>query len=276
MPIPKPFVRFQKVYIYRLLGKSTLKFLRDAKESFVGSAIHYSMTDILDNKDMRNQMHYLLQNVFQKPSHISVEWLVFTASRAQSIHRRHSMTKISCFPTGRPNCSRIKLQLWGREVCNDDTIRMLLDWLSNVKSMVQNPQRDTVQKHLELDCFPRWFILELVQQVKNAFNDEDWLFSDFVITFVSNEEKYYCLEGDHKFTLNKLSTNERLSFFTHSRVSCYGSGQVYRLWCRRVVNEPEELKLATHLRNFEKLFRLGIDLDNNDFYDFCCPNQFGW
>ncbi|KAI1695078.1 hypothetical protein DdX_19778 [Ditylenchus destructor] len=49
MPIPESYVRFQQVNIWRLLGKSTLQFLCDAKESFVGSAIHYPMKDIVED-----------------------------------------------------------------------------------------------------------------------------------------------------------------------------------------------------------------------------------
>ncbi|KAI1707332.1 hypothetical protein Ddc_14886 [Ditylenchus destructor] len=44
MPIPEPFIRFQKVYIFRLLVKSTLKFLRDAKNRFLD--LRYIILDI--------------------------------------------------------------------------------------------------------------------------------------------------------------------------------------------------------------------------------------
>ncbi|KAI1699945.1 hypothetical protein Ddc_18343 [Ditylenchus destructor] len=155
MLVPKPYVRFRKVYIFRLLGESTLKFLRDAKESFVGSAIHYFTTSILDNKDMRNQMHYLFQNVFHKPSYIS-------------FHGPCLEPKLEALTDGLVNCSKIKLQLRQSDDCNEDTIRMVLNWFSNDKSMVQNPQRDTEKKHLVLQSFPRRFILNLVQQIKDV------------------------------------------------------------------------------------------------------------
>ncbi|KAI1699946.1 hypothetical protein Ddc_18344 [Ditylenchus destructor] len=263
MPIPKPFVRFQKVYIFRLLGESTLKFLRDAKESFVGSAIHYYMFDILDNKNMRN----LFQNVFLKPSYISVRgsWL--------------RLSDLKGLTDGLLNCSRIKLLLWRPDVFNDDTIRMLLDWISSGKSVAQNPQRESGKKHLILRSLPRRIILDMVQQIKDAFNDENWLFSDFVITCLASAENYDRLEGVHgnKFTLKKFSTNERLSLFTHSQLPFEGySGRVYRLWYRRVVNEDEDLKMAIHLQNLVMWSRLRIDLDDREFYHFDYSREFSF
>ncbi|KAI1707331.1 hypothetical protein Ddc_14885 [Ditylenchus destructor] len=155
----------------------------------------------------------------------------------------------------------------------EDDVRMILDWISIGKDVAQNSQRDTGKKHLILHSLPRKIIIDLVQQIKDAFNDENWQFSNFVITFFASAENYdSCLEGDHKFILNKLSTNERLSFFTHSQYgSLNGPGRVYRLWCRRVVNEPEDLKMAIHLQNLENWSRLGIDLCDHEFYDFSYP-----
>ncbi|KAI1707329.1 hypothetical protein Ddc_14883 [Ditylenchus destructor] len=215
MPIPKPFIHFQQVNIWTLLGKSILKFLRDAKESFVGSAIHYNMSDILDNKDMRNQMHYLLQNVFQKPSYISVNGPCLRLS------------KLKVLRDGLPN----------------DTIRGVLGWVSSGKGMVQSSNRDSGKTHLVLNSFPRRIILDMVQQIKDAFIDERLMLSDFVITFVASKENHFCLEGDHKFILNKISTNERLSFFTHNQFAC-------KEWSR-----------------------LGIDFCDQQFYDFDYPRE---
>ncbi|KAI1697766.1 hypothetical protein Ddc_19539 [Ditylenchus destructor] len=156
MPIPKPYVRFRKVYINRLLGESTLKFLRDAKESFVGSAIHFSINAILQNKDMRNQMHYLLQNVFHKPSYISVNGSYLRFS------------ELIVLTDGLPNCSRMKINFRRLGTISDeDAIRMLLDWLSSDKG-AQNLQSDIGKKHLIVDRFPRRFILDLVQQIKDV------------------------------------------------------------------------------------------------------------
>ncbi|KAI1697765.1 hypothetical protein Ddc_19538 [Ditylenchus destructor] len=285
MPIPKPFIRFRKVLIWRLLEKSTLKFLCDAKESFIGSAIHYSMDDILDNKNMRNQMHYLLQNVFQKPSYISVTGPCLRLSN------------LKVLTDGLLNCSRMKLDIWcgfKGALSDEDTIRMSLDWLNSGKSLVQSSQRDTVEKHLVLGYLHRKSILDMVQQIKDAFIGNTLLFSDFVITFSSSNGNRLCLEGDHTFTLNKMSSNERLSFLTHNQHArnVSGFGRAYRLWCRRVVNEPEDLKMATHLQNLNDGFdlgieqhsehfrekknlehwsRLGIDLHDQQFYDFDYP-----
>ncbi|KAI1707328.1 hypothetical protein Ddc_14881 [Ditylenchus destructor] len=215
------------------------------------------MANILDNKDMRNQMHYLFQNVFQKPSYISVDGPCLEP-------------RLKALTDGLPNWSRLKLKLYEPDICNNDTIRMILDWLSNDKCVAKNLQRDTGKKHLVLQSFPRRFILNLVQQIKDAFNDETLLFSDFVITFSSSDENRLCLEGDHTFILNRISTNERLSFFTYNHFpgSDDYSGLVYRLWCRRVVNEAEDLKMALHLQNLEKSFSLGIDFCDQQFYDF--------
>ncbi|KAI1697764.1 hypothetical protein Ddc_19537 [Ditylenchus destructor] len=271
MPIPEPYVRFRKVYIFRLLGESTLKFLCDAKESFVGSAIHFPMIHILDFdiQDMRNQMHYLFQHVFQKISYISVHG---------ECQRR--LSELIAFTDGLPNCSRMKINFRSLGTISDeDAIRMLLDWLSSGKG-ARNLQSDIGKKHLILDRFPRRFILDMVQQFKDAFNVENRPFSDFVITFVASAENYTCLEGDHTFNMDRISSNERLSFFTHNEFACSepGSGRVYRLWCRRVVNEPEDLKMASHLQNLEDWFSLGIDLDDHDFYHFNypCVHEYGF
>ncbi|KAI1698806.1 hypothetical protein Ddc_18911 [Ditylenchus destructor] len=193
LPIPGPFVHFQQVNIWRLLGKSTLKFLRDAKESFVGSAIHYSMINILDNKDMRNQMHYLLQNVFHKPSYISTSGSCWEISN------------LKVLPDELLICSRMKLYFYG------------------------------------------------------AFNGGLLLCSDFVITFLQSSGNQSCLEGDHKFTLNKMSSNERLSFFTQNEYwhSDSSYGRVYSLWYRRVIDEAEDLKMAVDLQNLEKVVQIG-------------------
>ncbi|KAI1707324.1 hypothetical protein Ddc_14877 [Ditylenchus destructor] len=158
MPIPEPFIRFHKVYIFRLLGESTLKFLRDAKESFLGSAIHYSrhrMQRYMDNKDMRNQMHYLLQNVFQKPSYISVNHLYL------------GLSDLKVLTDGLPNCSRMKIR-YGSAISDEDDVRMILDWISIGKDVAQNPQRDTEKKHLLLHSFPRKIIMDLVHQIKDV------------------------------------------------------------------------------------------------------------
>ncbi|KAI1707326.1 hypothetical protein Ddc_14879 [Ditylenchus destructor] len=158
MPISKPFVHFRKVYMSRFLGESTLQFLRDSKESFVGSAIHYSMIMIMDDKDMRNQMHYLFQNVFHKPSYISVNGLY------------KGLSDLKVLTDGLPNCSRMKIR-YGSARSYEDDVRMILDWISIGKDVAQNSQKDTVKKHLLLRNFPRKIIIDLVQQIKNVSSE---------------------------------------------------------------------------------------------------------
>ncbi|KAI1699776.1 hypothetical protein DdX_17122 [Ditylenchus destructor] len=258
-PIPEFYVHFRKVYIYRLLEESTLQFLRDAKESFTGSAIHYDLIDILYNKDMRNQMHYLLQNVFQKPSHIYMSWSCCPFS------------DLKVLTDGLQTCSRIKLEFWHDDIIPDkDIIRMLLDWLSSGRSLAH---MDSIEKHVILNHFPRCLILNIVQQIKDAFKYKNLLLSDFVITFVESQEGPLCLEGNHTFVLNRIASNERLSFFTHNEFpgSHSDSGRAYRLWHSSVVNEAEDQKMAIHLQNLKEWSGLGIDLRDFEFYDFSYP-----
>ncbi|KAI1693380.1 hypothetical protein DdX_20701 [Ditylenchus destructor] len=113
-----------------------------------------------------------------------------------------------------------------------------------------------------------------------ALNDESFLLSDFVITFVFSKGNHACLEGDYKFILHRISSNERLSFFTHNQFAdndCDSAQfRAYRLWHRRVVNESEDLKIASHLQNLEEWSGLGIDFDDREFYHFSYPVPCSW
>ncbi|KAI1702810.1 hypothetical protein Ddc_16890 [Ditylenchus destructor] len=252
-PIPGPLIHFQKVYICGFLEESTLQYLRDTKESFTGSIIHFTMGDILNVNNMKSQMHYLLENVFHKTSYISMKGscLEFLNLKVQT--------------DGLPKCMSVKLKLWVGPI-KEDPIRMLLDWLNSDNSGIDDSRMSDRKKHLILSSTPRRSITDM------AFEDENVLRSDFVITFVASAEHYYCLEGDHEFTLNKLATNERLSLFKHCE-SWKGvpSQRAYRLWYRKVINELEDQNMSTHLQNLKRWFDLGIDFEDFKFYDFSYP-----
>ncbi|KAI1702811.1 hypothetical protein Ddc_16891 [Ditylenchus destructor] len=186
MSPPGPFIRFRKVLISRFLGEKTLRFLRQTKESFIGSVIEFRFTHICDDKKMISQMNYLLQNIFNNPS----SW--FTMS--------------------------------GR-------------------------------------C---------LQFSEFAFESNNSLLSDFVITFVEcSEEMYCCLKGDHEFSLDKISTGERLSVFRHLE---YGPGSItdraYRLWYRKVTSDAEDSTMLSYLLNF---VNPDSDFKDLEFYDFSYP-----
>ncbi|KAI1705535.1 hypothetical protein Ddc_15706 [Ditylenchus destructor] len=268
MPVPSPCIRFRDVYIYRIFGESMLQYLRNAKQSFIGSIIFYGMRE-LENTDMKRQMFYLLENVFHKPSYVFMYG--YSTHFLNCVKRTEDL----------PNCTNVKLTLFEhfhvQSNFNEDSVRILVDWLQSSKNVTSGSgQTLTQKKHLTLIHFPRSVILNMVQQIRDDFESSTLAPSDFVVTFIGSwESPYYLsyksitLEGDQEFVLDKVSGNGRLSFFRHCPLFGEVDNLAYRLWSRTVISEAEDSFVSTILQNSKKMYTNEL---YRDFYRVDYPH----
>ncbi|KAI1706490.1 hypothetical protein DdX_12950 [Ditylenchus destructor] len=203
MPTPGPFVRFGKVWIQHCDDDALIEFLRDAKEPFVGCALKIDFHDSISNDEVV-KFAYLIENAFMSAAKIALnEVKRFSPSNFDYTQELH--------------CA-------------------LLNWLHDDGS-----ERSTLaqheSKHLVLGQYPREMILDMVEHVKQRFEDVTLPPAAFLITFIGSEAGFYepCLEGEHTFSLSK-PTGEKLSFFKTRAQRVYRNG-VYRLWRRKVLKK---------------------------------------
>ncbi|KAI1706538.1 hypothetical protein DdX_12999 [Ditylenchus destructor] len=151
---------------------------------------------------------------------------------------------------GVSNCRRLELQ--HSYSCGDEVIsRTILDWLRNRENgMTKKVEK---RKHLILREYPMRLIRDLVEQVKQDFSSDTPSSSDFLVTFsMCRENRRIRFECErYQFTMDRAEElkTERLSLFVqniNTRIAWPDeekSGQIYRLWRRRVVNEETDSKI---------------------------------
>ncbi|KAI1704273.1 f-box-like domain-containing protein [Ditylenchus destructor] len=280
MPAPSPFIRFRHVYMSRILGESTLQYLHNAKQSFIGSIIFYGIC-LLENSDIRRQMFYLLQNVFHKPSFVYMYG--YAGDFLNLIKQAEDL----------PNCNNMKLTLLAQTDLqqnatatdrdrNNDVIRILLDWLQSGKNLSPGSEQACVQKkHLTLIHFPISVIVNMIQRIRNDFESSTFPPSEFVVTFIGYIPDMSSLEGEQKFVLDKGIGRGRLSFFKHchyvrriDKRDMLRRYHAYRLWSRVAFSEAEDSIVSTFLQNWKNQH---TSAEYRDFYAVDYPlGSIGW
>ena len=103
--------------------------------------------------------------------------------------------------------------------------------------------------------------------------------SDFVISFIDYLERdkgkyYYPIEehfwkNDRQFSMDEPLSGLRLSLFQFFSVGPVFSGvsrnRLYRLWCRRVVNENEDSTILSLLRGKMNWWETAVHYDYESF-----------
>ncbi|KAI1694183.1 hypothetical protein DdX_20262 [Ditylenchus destructor] len=115
-------------------------------------------------------------------------------------------------------------------------IWMNLNCASSLQQIMQKHEKNkAVQSYgrmLDLGRYPRRMFVDMVERLKQAFQDDNSPPASYLITFPGSEAGLE--EGDHSFSLDKVSTGEKLSFFAKNR-----TGDVC-LWRRRVTCKTAE------------------------------------
>ncbi|KAI1702806.1 hypothetical protein Ddc_16886 [Ditylenchus destructor] len=200
--LPAPdFVRFGKVRIEQCDDESLIEFLINAKDSFVGCDLKIDFQNFISN-DTVNKLAYLIGNAFIRAAKIALN-----GEKHVSPSNFNYTQELHC---------------------------ALLNWLhdngSARSTLVQGES-----KQLVLREYPRKMILDMVEHVKQSFEDENLPPAAFLVTFLGSEEGFYkpCLEGEHGFSLTNTCTDEKLSFFK-TRMK---DDRVYRIWRRKVLKK---------------------------------------
>ncbi|KAI1702803.1 hypothetical protein Ddc_16883 [Ditylenchus destructor] len=265
--IPGPFVRFRHVSL-KLGGQgmlkcqrpAILKFLLATKESFVGCKLNISVIE--SSKicgPIANYIHSrvcnLLQNVFQSPLTLTIcdgIWL-----NPEAIIET----------TASSNCRRLEFYFKSAR-CTEITNIALLNWLKI--GIVQESdgfrEKNVQKKHLVLESYPGKLSLRLIKQIKEDFEYLPSQNAEFVITFIQcRGSPLQILEKFDEFSLDNISTAERLSFFKYNPFFKYKThARAYRLWCRTVTSEAVDYAWLTFLQSDEEI-EGDIEFDQNIF-----------
>ncbi|KAI1694963.1 hypothetical protein Ddc_21612 [Ditylenchus destructor] len=217
MPTPEPFIRFDYVRIKHCEDESLIEFLRDANESFIGCDLSFYYRDRSIGREEWNKLDYLLANAFIKPAQILLE--LNCDSGLSNLHQIVQTTGIS-------NCSTLRFRLSNY---TQEFNVALLNWVHNDRHEENKPAQSE-GKQLLLKHYPREMILQIIEHFKQAFEDNNFP-SAFVIAFVGDDAPD--LEGQQDFSLDKVSTGEKLSFYKAIRRDDFA----FILWRRRVTNQ---------------------------------------
>ncbi|KAI1710995.1 hypothetical protein Ddc_13127 [Ditylenchus destructor] len=224
MPVPE-FVCFRHVRLICCEDQSLIEHLRNVNESFVGCDLTIEYGDRSIGNEMQQRLTYLLANAFIKPAKISI-YLNCDSGLHEQIMQA----------VGISNCSNLKFRLTNY---TQEFHCALLNWLQTDRDEKSKLAAQCESKHLWLEHYPSGMILQMIEHLKQAFEDDNSP-SAFLITFAgsSSESSRHIhhaphLEGQHDLSLDKVSTGERISFFK----SVVNDNFVYRLWRRKVTNE---------------------------------------
>ncbi|KAI1712875.1 hypothetical protein Ddc_12218 [Ditylenchus destructor] len=220
LPIPVPSIRFREVKITQLLENATLNFLLSAKKSFKDSRLNIAIEGNKSNsgKDLKiqDQINNLLEKIFVECSHIQID------SRFMEPQKVAKMIGVL-------NSDRLELQFYAEQICDSDTSKALMAWLSHKEG---HPE---ARRHLLLKNYPRAGIMETIEVLKKSFQ-EATLPVNYVVTFIEcRESADKCLENNMDFDFENSLTGEQLSFFDHYPAV----GRGVRLW-RRFVNDKDD------------------------------------
>ncbi|KAI1707117.1 hypothetical protein Ddc_15000 [Ditylenchus destructor] len=251
MPLPGPFVRFRQVTVKdSVIEDVVVKFLSDSKESFVGCKLVIRSNPNRARCDARTQILYLLKNVFNKPASISVDcgYLIVYDKNIRQLRISQLCRSLDTVVT----CNKLQINVVnqnGRFMRPTQDLGLVLQrWLKSHEPLNEGSLQSGCMKHLIMIQYPQQLILEMVNQLRQEFENAATPSQEFVITFVASHENVSgCFEEfseGFEFFLSRVLTSaheERLSFFRHSQC-------VHRLWRRRVINEAEDAAMFLHLR----------------------------
>ncbi|KAI1706486.1 hypothetical protein DdX_12946 [Ditylenchus destructor] len=270
--IPGPFVRFLSLKLegqafLKCQGPAILRFLRDTKESFVGCNLSISFKDCskysgvteLTENYISSRACNLLQNVFHSPFSVTVCGAIWMEKFIKT--------------TASSNCRRLELRYDCKIApCTRTTSEALLDWLKIGTEQLNDGHREqSVQKkHLVLEHYRRICIVKMIDQIKDDFEHLPPHNAEFVITFL--KDKKFSL--DKTFSLDNISTGERLSFFKYNPPNSKTRYGAYRLWHRSVTCEAADSAKLSFLQNGEEL-QGNVESDQNIFsFEFpLCNNK---
>ncbi|KAI1697136.1 hypothetical protein DdX_18665 [Ditylenchus destructor] len=206
MPTPEPFVRFCDVTIKYCEDEALIEFLRNANESFIGCHLSLGLYDHSLSNGTQNQLAFLLSHAFLRPAEI---WMNLNfASGIQQIMQTEGVS----------NCD--KLHLRNNQLSYTQELHFaLLSWLQSAGHEKRKPVQ-SYGRVLFLDSYPSRLIVDMVEHLKQAFQDDNSPPASFLITFHGYNADRCLEEGDRSFSLNKVSTGEKLTFFAKNRNVC--------------------------------------------------------
>ncbi|KAI1706453.1 hypothetical protein Ddc_15266 [Ditylenchus destructor] len=217
-----------------------MKLLPLAQESFVGSKLIVNLFPVVFLPrdmvpDVQNQMRHLMENVFCKLSSVMFYngdyWL---KSSSQVLHTK-----------GISNCNKLGFFLDRFQICIEDTIRVLRDWLQN--SSNHEHESSITKKRLTLRLLPRPAILTLSQQLKQEFEKGILPSFEFVINFEQNLHERGALSENEVFSVTNSSTNMSISLFNCKLPNGFIETRFTRLWHRRIVSKDEDSAMFNQL-----------------------------
>ncbi|KAI1702802.1 hypothetical protein Ddc_16882 [Ditylenchus destructor] len=267
------FVRFGQVTLKHLQGQAMLKFLREARDTFVGCKLNISVVDCLKLVGMsqsyvREQVRYLLQNIFHSPLSVTI--------CDQNWYDPESIIESK----GCSNCCKLELHFNRKSArCNEITNRALLEWLDSgykMQSDMSICEKNVQKKHLVLESYPRKLTLSLIERIKKDFEYVPLHNTEFVITFIQcRGSPLQILEKFDEFSLDKTLTAERLSFFKYNPPNNKTHDRAYRLWRRSVTNEAADSVRLSFLQSNEEI-QGNVKFDQNLFsFEFPLCNKPG-
>ncbi|KAI1697137.1 hypothetical protein DdX_18666 [Ditylenchus destructor] len=250
MGLPGPFIRFSKVTMRRCQDEPMLDFLLRSNESFLGCKFSVFCYNYKDRINVQNQVKYLLDNVFHSPSWVSfvqdTSWIGVLSPILQT--------------KGVAYCDRLDVQVWQLTLCDCATNRELIHWLEN------RPLQGRI-RHLVLKDYPKELIEDLVRNVREEFEKENSNPSEFLISFSGCRGSCRIWNDDDPiFSAENPGTKERLSFFKNTsfeQLTPCGC-RIYRLWRRQVVNETDDSRMLSYLKNSQEC-EIDADIDHK-FY----------
>ncbi|KAI1707118.1 hypothetical protein Ddc_15001 [Ditylenchus destructor] len=267
MPIPGSFIRFRQVTVTDSVTENIVKFLSDSNESFVGCKLMIRSRPNRASREEQTQILFLLKNVFNKPASILIDSCYFI--RYSQTNRQVIISKLSRSLDTVVNCNKLQIDFTRRLFClkpTQDFNFALLRWLKSQEPLNNDSFQSGGVKNLILIRYPQQLILEMVNQLRQEFENATTPSQEFVITFAaSRENDMGCFEGfseGFEFFFSRVLASaheERLSFFRHSLC-------VHRLWRRRVINEAEDAAMFLNLRA-PKMEKIHSE-DDGSYYSF--------
>ncbi|KAI1710704.1 hypothetical protein Ddc_13309 [Ditylenchus destructor] len=162
-------------------------------------------------------MNNLLEEIFVECSHIKIHTRFMEPQR---------VAKTICVL----NSDRLELQFYRGQICDSDTSKALMTWLSHKEG------HPGARRHLLLKNYPAGGNMEIIEVLKTSFQEATQPIN-YVVTFMESRESIdKCIDRDMGFNLENSLTGERLSLFDH-HPGMYQPG--VRLW-RRIVTDKDE------------------------------------
>ncbi|KAI1696721.1 hypothetical protein DdX_18896 [Ditylenchus destructor] len=169
MPIPESFVRFCNVTIKDCQDEALIEFLRNANGSFIGCRLSLGEFDHSLSNGTQDQLALLLSHAFLRPAEI---WMNLNfASGIQQIMQTEGVS----------NCDKVHLH--NNQLSYTQELHCaLLSWFQSDGHEKRKPVQ-SYGRVLVLDSYPRRLIVDMVEHLKQAFQDDNSPPASFLITF---------------------------------------------------------------------------------------------